>query len=186
MAADYHALRLEFEMSRLLDPTKEFSDWDLMCHRYPRNGGKGKAYDHLNLRGYKELLESPEAADFLDSLADEKEQHAEMDEAAGVYAFTFNLREPLKPQLRKAAVHLQDIQDELYGRQKRKPEPRNWPSYLRILDARDAGASWSMIGHKLWSGENGDLEDRARKHHSAAEGVRDRFPSTVTGATIGL
>jgi hypothetical protein len=179
MAADYQTLRLDFQMSRLLDPRKSYSDWRLMNHHYPTNGGFERD-EYRRLEDAKYMMETPELRGCLEESIAKWKRLADLEEEAGIYHFTFNLKKPLKEQLNDAKVLLQHIQDELYGRQKRKPEKHKWPSYLRVLDARDLRASWSSIGEALWPGDKGNL-DRARKHHKAAVGVRDHFPIIARG-----
>jgi hypothetical protein len=175
-APDVEACRLQFELSVVLDPRRSFDDWQLMHDRVPRNGGLGKSYEHLNIEAARSYLEKPGMSSVVDQMVEHRRHKSELEEEAGVYSYTFNLTRPLKAQLRKAEEHLQIIQDELYGRQKWKPEPANWPSYLRILDARDSAASWRVIGETLWANDLGDLVQRARMHHAGAVNVRDRFP----------
>ena len=77
----------------------------------------------------------------------------------------FDLTEPLDIQLDRAKKRLQRVQEDflkevgLTDQIKQKSTQRRrkdmWPLYLRVLDARDAGASYEMIGRKLK-----DLDDR--------------------------
>lgn len=52
-----------------------------------------------------------------------------------------------------------------------------WPEYLRILDARSAGAPWSLIGANkgLFSQKQRNTGDAAKKMHKQAVGVRDKL-----------
>lgn len=61
-------------------------------------------------------------------------------------ALTFNLNDPLEPQLRDAKALLKNQQLERHGKLlQRRRHPLKWLGYLRTLDAREAGASWSEI-----------------------------------------
>jgi hypothetical protein len=77
----------------------------------------------------------------------------------------------------KARDYLLRIQEEYYGRRNtRRPSCELWPLYLRVLDARDGGASWQRIGRALWPNDAGDTKNKARRTHEQAAGVRDNFP----------
>ena len=62
------------------------------------------------------------------------------------YAVSFDLNEPLQPQIEYAVNVLKRNQKALHGRlvQKRRHKSK-WLGYLRTLDAREAGASWAEI-----------------------------------------
>jgi hypothetical protein len=68
------------------------------------------------------------------------------------------------------------LQEEQFGKQvPRRPRKGNWPLYLRILDARECGASWQIIGATLWPGSKSNVKDKARHTHELAVAVRDNF-----------
>jgi hypothetical protein len=94
----------------------------------------------------------------------------------GYCEVAFDLRRPLRPQLDEAERRLMERRDRYYG----KPGPRSpnkdlWPAHLRILDARDAGASWASIGDAFWP-QNEGSKDRARARHKEAAHIREHFP----------
>lgn len=97
--------------------------------------------------------------------------------AAGLTAYHFNIRKPLGPQITKAHEQLLCLQEELH-RKENTPRPSRelWPTYLRVLDARDSGTSWPTIGKLLWPDDGGDVKHKARNTHRSAVGVRDNFP----------
>lgn len=59
----------------------------------------------------------------------------------------FDLELPIEPQLAIAKRYLQAEQRDKLGRnlQAQRRHPTKWLTYLRVLDAREAGASWSEI-----------------------------------------
>ncbi|MDW3117175.1 MAG: hypothetical protein R8G60_04870 [Roseovarius pacificus] len=62
----------------------------------------------------------------------------------------FDLSKPIAPQLEFAKEYLLDIQRELHGKALQvRRTPAKWFTYLRVLDAREAGASWSDIASLL-------------------------------------
>jgi hypothetical protein len=63
----------------------------------------------------------------------------------------FDLEQPIEPQLAIAKRYLQMQQRDQLGRnlQARRRHPAKWLTYLRVLDAREAGASWSKIASIL-------------------------------------
>ncbi|MGZ2410755.1 hypothetical protein ACUXST_000152 [Sphingomonas sp. F9_3S_D5_B_2] len=165
-------LRVQFRLPKLLDPACDFSDSILMTlmeptggiHHLPRSGAVDRARRRI------------ERGEDINRLRDEYADCEEIRMSAGLVNYEFDLRKPLPAQMKKAEEHLRNVQAATRGRQKWKPEPGNWSSYLRVLDARDAKASWSTIGRTLWPNEVGDLVGRARMHHAGACRVRDRFP----------
>jgi hypothetical protein len=66
------------------------------------------------------------------------------------YLIGFRLDRPLAPQLEAAKKRLEERQAFRYGGLVKRPRhPRKWPTYLRALDARDAGATLSEIASIL-------------------------------------
>lgn len=61
-------------------------------------------------------------------------------------AVRFNIDKPLEPQLAAARETLKELQRARNGKlvQTRR-HPEKWLSYLRVLDARDADATWSEV-----------------------------------------
>jgi hypothetical protein len=90
--------------------------------------------------------------------------------------YRFTITEPLEPQIRKARELLMRLQEERLGKKKNTPRPSRelWPLYLRVLDARECGASWKSIGKTLWGSDA--AKDKARRTYESAIGVRDNFP----------
>lgn len=85
----------------------------------------------------------------------------------GKLLMAFDLHRPLPEQLREAKGLLELYQAELYG----KPEGgrdhvSKWATYLRVLDARDAGETFEAIGMALLveSDEVGGSEAAAKAH----------------------
>ncbi|MBY6117839.1 hypothetical protein KUV64_01720 [Mameliella alba] len=72
-------------------------------------------------------------------------------------AIRFDINKPLEPQLKAASETLKGLQKKRQGKlvQTRR-HPEKWLSYLRVLDARDAKATWSEITKVFY--EQGILE----------------------------
>jgi hypothetical protein len=86
-----------------------------------------------------------------------------------VFDYRFDLTKPGAPQFAAARKHFDAVQRERLGSSKvERPSPELWPTYLRTLDARDCGASWSEIGGTLWPNDNGDVAAKARTTHARA------------------
>jgi Family of unknown function (DUF6499) len=89
-----------------------------------------------------------------------------------------NLRRPLDPQFRilKQLAKTAQRWDWNQGRLNiRRPHRRNWPLYLRALDARDAGASYMTIARELPTHRN-QSEQAARDVVKQAEALRNYWP----------
>lgn len=69
-------------------------------------------------------------------------------------AFIFDLNKPLDEQLFSAKHTLKSEQKVMLGKklQKRR-RPDLWATYLRVLDARECGASWAKIAEILPTGD---------------------------------
>lgn len=58
--------------------------------------------------------------------------------------FDFDISKPIEPQLKMARAIMQEEQVERYGKPvQRRSRPEKFLTYLRVLDARECGASWS-------------------------------------------
>lgn len=84
----------------------------------------------------------------------------------------FDLREPIKPQLEQIGFLLEKLRAEAYGDDSvTKKRKQLWPHYLRLLDAKDAGASLSEMASAL-SIHGKRSQDRAHDTLAAAEALR--------------
>lgn len=98
------------------------------------------------------------------------------EEDAGLVKYRFDVSHSLEPQLERARKHLRAIQVERHGKALiARPRRSSWPLFLRALDARECGASWSEMAKTFWSGCTKTYRD-AREIHSFAVQVRDYFP----------
>ena len=71
-------------------------------------------------------------------------------EKDGIKLIAFDLQKPLPAQLKKADEYLRAIQSELFDSPKGQRDHRKkWAQYLRILDAKAAGATANEIWCKL-------------------------------------
>lgn len=64
----------------------------------------------------------------------------------GFERFDFDLSKPIEPQIETARHVLKELQVIEHGKliQKRR-HPKKWLTYLRVLDGREAGASWREL-----------------------------------------
>jgi hypothetical protein len=69
---------------------------------------------------------------------------------AGIHALSFDLTLPLQEQLSKANKYLTKLQRELYGKPKaQRKHTMKWPTYLRVIDARDSDETFEVIGNVI-------------------------------------
>lgn len=74
----------------------------------------------------------------------------EIDLPEGFAAYTFDLRKPIPPQIKKAKNDLRDLQKHRRGKiEQRRRHQKKWPLYLRLLDAREIGEAWETIAYAL-------------------------------------
>ena len=97
--------------------------------------------------------------------------------AGGSHMVEFDLSLPLGPQLKRAKdvlegwqlIFLEDAPAEIRDKARRKSKTalhvRKWPRYLRVVDGRDAGASWREIAETVL---NCSEAQKARDVHAAA------------------
>ena len=72
-------------------------------------------------------------------------------EAKGRVAIMFDLNKPLGPQIEQAKRTFTWVQAEFDSVGERRKHSTKWPFYLRVIDARDSGETWEMIGTTLLS-----------------------------------
>lgn len=97
------------------------------------------------------------------------------DEQDGFLRFEFDLSRPLAPQLKTAERFLKEFQRLRVGKLVQFRQHREkWPTYLRVLDARNEGASWSEIAPILRFTTGTD--QNARDVHQQAEDLCFNFP----------
>jgi hypothetical protein len=98
-------------------------------------------------------------------------------DADGLYQIVFNINISIEPQLKDAKSRLEKLQTELMGklRRKRVPDSKEWPLLLRIIDARNAGISFSVIGVELLQLDkqiaSSELAASAKSKHNTALGL---------------
>ena len=99
-------------------------------------------------------------------------------------AFEFDGLAPIAPQIRAAERLLRGLQRKasavgLSVRASRKPNAQAnnlWARYLRVLDAREAGATFREIGQAIH--DAGDFDDQAlaKQDHNRARSLQEVFP----------
>lgn len=175
---DPERLRMQFGMTMLLNPRKDFPAWELSHHTYPLAGvieNERRSDTYFQVR---RLVQEGEAgAAMLDKLYGIAARRDAVTVEAGLVRYVFDLSKPLNPQLQKAEKFLLAVQEERYGKQNTpKPNRQNWPNYLRVLDAVDAGIPYRQIGAVLWPKSTRRPEEQVRDNLNAARKVRDNFP----------
>lgn len=173
-APDVDEFRLRFELSVVIDPRESLPDAKLAQARYPRNYAKSPrnftAEQAAHLRSGEML-----------KLAAKAGRHAD---EAGHFLYNFDLSRPLGPQFEGARKLLEAIQREGVGKVlQRRPRTENWPHFLRALDARDAGETFTAIRDGLWpdwsidkDGNESKTPQSARDIYDAGCKLRDNFP----------
>jgi hypothetical protein len=95
--------------------------------------------------------------------------------------FVFNVYENIDLQLKQVRWALEYQQKKLLGKRavRHRKHPAKWPSYLRVLDARESGASWSEIARSDVLGPNRGrkVAQTARDVWAAANALRFNWPT---------
>jgi len=72
---------------------------------------------------------------------------------AGQMAILFDLERPLPEQIESARKLLRNAQNDFCGKHvQKRPRPDKWLTYLRVLDARESGATWAEAATILATG----------------------------------
>lgn len=72
--------------------------------------------------------------------------HADAIRNPKIQSIIFDMTKPLRPQIASAEKYLKEMQEEVAGRVAQKRyHTEKFLTYLRVLDARECGASWSEI-----------------------------------------
>lgn len=92
----------------------------------------------------------------------------------GFQRVDFDLNQPIEPQLKAVKKLLSDMQEHEVGRKvQTRRHPEKWPTYLRVLDGRAAGASWAKISGILT--HSAATEQTARDIHRQALALCFKF-----------
>ena len=94
-------------------------------------------------------------------------------------ATVFDLKKPLRPQLKKIEKDLLEWQTYQMGKKLERRKVRDqWPLYLRILDAVDVGTPYKDVGEWVFHIDDEEAVE-ARVHHlyTAASQLGQHFPS---------
>lgn len=164
---DVCRLRLEFQLSRLLDPRRSFSDLRLMKERHPVNYGHEPEHSPI--------LDDP-AHVLYQAAVGYMNKRAAQEKEAGIYHYAFDLSQPLPQQLKLAAASLKLRQERRFQKlNTRRPSPDLWALYLRALDAKDAEAKPTEMAAVFWPGSQ-KQRSQAATTLKRARAVRDNFP----------
>ena len=94
-------------------------------------------------------------------------------DSSGATLMAFDLRRPLRQQLKRAEQNLKLIQVELYGHPREHRQHRaKWARYLRIFDAKAAGAAAREIATKLRLKPRADATDQFDPDRLVHENLR--------------
>jgi hypothetical protein len=108
-------------------------------------------------------------------------QGVSIDLPEGSMAITFDLALPIKPQLKGLQPFLEDQQKLIHGKViSRRRHPGKWLTYLRVLDGRAAGASWSELTAALSDHMRSDFRHEpqaAAQVYRAAETLMFNWPT---------
>lgn len=147
---DPDMLRDMFQISKALDPRESHNHNVIQDYRFSRVGGFNSWKPDSN---------------FMDHESDN-----------GRFHFCFDINEPIDPQLEKVKKNLTILQQEIKGKKiQRRARLSNWPLYLRVLDAKDSGATYNEIALQIWPGQE-KTPQSARDIFEAACNLRDNFP----------
>lgn len=155
---------------------------------YVRGGSKTLGWQ----LGYRTRLPDPSISDHPDNLLfalDDRfppyfcewvpsetvpEKYGVLLKSANNAVFVFDLDKPLESQIQIATKAMRLAQENIHGKrlQKRR-HPAKWLGYLRTLDAREDGATWSEIA-KMHS-TTAQTEQTARDIWEAANALRFNF-----------
>ena len=98
----------------------------------------------------------------------------------GAVGLLIDLDRPIAEQLEDYRDHLQYLQTKRHGKKlQRRQHPRLWLTYLRVLDGREAGASWAEIFETvLKSSKKTNLNpaQEAQDVYKRARALRDNWP----------
>jgi hypothetical protein len=131
-APNVDEFRLKFELSVIYNPRLQLSDWQLAQYRYPTNYGNSPINFLAEQIDHPHIVEAAARARHQGNFAEEN----------GQMLYNFDLRKPLGPQLAHAESFLKGVQNEIYSNTStRRPRKEKWRDYLRVLDARDVGAT---------------------------------------------
>lgn len=166
-ADDVDRFRLTFQLSTIHNPTRPMSQDQAVGNRFRTNYG-------VSPRNYlAEQSNHPHISLALQEAA----KRGKLEDASGLYRYNFDLSKPLTTQIETCKQLLEAIQNENEGHLlKKRPRKQNWTEFLRTIDARDAGATFSDVATTLWPQLIDKTPQSARDTHRAACELRDNFP----------
>lgn len=139
--------RIGEQPEELIKPLNDYDEMHFQAGMRPEEGGERM----IQFRCQMELVGGPledDAEVLSTTILSQLPLITNLHEAA----FKFDLDEPLQPQLDRARDILRDHQRKKHGKLLRKSKHQElWLGYLRVLDAREAEASWQKIADVLFS-----------------------------------
>jgi hypothetical protein len=174
---DRHSLLLNFQLNALLDPRVSHPYLKLSAHHHSLNvtAKPQTGTAHQTLTQIKPLVEHF-GVSILDQEIEEDRRKSEAAEAAGIMLYTFDLSQPLGTQLDRAEATLLFWQERRFGKLNSSKTHRGSRAlYLRALDAKDSGATYSAIAQEFWPDQE-KTPQSARDTYKAACRLRDNYP----------
>jgi hypothetical protein len=169
---------LEFSTNMLLDPARPYSEHEHLSAHFSRPTGLWSPLSKVEADAlkYARSIAAINQGAWLDNRIADAEARASAAENAGITTFGFDLTKPILPQLARAAEVLGAAQEYRFAKlNTRKLQPEKWALYLRALDARADGASWSEMAGEFWPGLSKSPQS-ARDTYRLACALRDNFP----------
>jgi hypothetical protein len=115
-------------------------------------------------------------AETIEHIIDEEKAKSRAAGEAGIMLYSFDVSQPLAPQLDRAAATLEFWQERRFQKlNTRRPSRELWSLYLRALDAADAGATPTEMTSVFWLGLD-KKPSQAASTLKLARAVRDNFP----------
>jgi hypothetical protein len=169
----YAFMHHRLKLTRLADPRRRFEDGRLHWMKAPRVFLEPFEDGRQRQAGADAMLEGTASAETLVRFAAERDNRRT---DLGLCRIAFDLTKPLTPQLEetKRVLEHQKVRRDLEAASP-KPRQHGWANFLRVLDARDAGASLSQIAAVLWPDQE-KTPGSARDTFEAACRLRDNFP----------
>lgn len=93
----------------------------------------------------------------------------------GLVSIEFDLTKPIKEQLERAGESLA-FQAQTYNVRERRQHVGKWPTYLRVLDAREDGQTWDTIAREVLKYTRNEPQ-AAKQVWDAARQLMFNFPA---------
>lgn len=154
-------------------PELKLRDPDTAAH--PDSGKYGMFYlANPALTEYPKGTFQPLPGTSTHHIADFDEQRAHF--MRGYISIEFDLKKPLKEQIDRAAHTLAQCATEFGEAKDRRQHVGKWPTYLRVLDAREDGQTWDAIAREVLKYTRNEPQ-AAKQVWDAARQLMFNFPA---------